>query len=337
MPSKKATCKLCDRKAHKRGYCRTHYRRALAGKRLDDPIRERRRADVDEFIATPNVPEPRYTDEWKRFCDWLGIVRDRRAKVPAAPTGDTVTHGIISDLHIPFHDMESLEEGVAWIKRQGATIISLGGDVADHYSLSRFSQYESIPIQREAIETRKILDWLAREFAEVRIMQGNHESRERKYLASRLPPDLVNWFHAGGFMARITQDMPNVKLVERTVCDEPMYWIAPLGRDAVIAHAETVSKIPMRAADNVKLWLDNWHEVLDISRPRVILQAHTHQAGIAWVGPRMIVELGSCCKVQGYTLTPRLYGKPQRQAVTVLTQTNGVTQPNSVRQYYPRA
>jgi hypothetical protein len=33
----------CDRRARSRGYCTTHYRRLMAGKPMDDPIRPYKR------------------------------------------------------------------------------------------------------------------------------------------------------------------------------------------------------------------------------------------------------------------------------------------------------
>jgi hypothetical protein len=66
------------------------------------------------------------------------------------------------------------------------------------------------------------------------------------------------------------------------------------------------------------------------------ITGHTHQAGVACVGQIMIVENGCLCKIQGYSLEPRLYDKPQRLACTMFEQSNGVTDVNSVRQFYPQ-
>ena len=336
--SKPKLCKFCDREIVSRGLCHRHYTRWKEGKRgaeLDKPIRNYGFGEID-LASDEGSPSSTlvYDTEWKKFCDWLGIREQRKAPVPKRTAQSSVVHGVISDLHIPFHDMDAIIESIQWLLEQKIDVLWLGGDVADHYSLSRFSQYQPISIQQEAIECRKILDLLCRSFPQVNIISGNHESRENKYLASRLPADLLQWFLAKSFMERITEDMPNVEIQKRVVQGTPMHWITPVGDDAVIAHAESASKISLRAAENVRQWMDNWHDVLDLSRPRFIMQAHTHQCGSAPVGNQIVCELGCVCKVQGYALEPRLYGKPQRQAATAFTQINGRTDINSIRQRY---
>ena len=284
--------------------------------------------------ARDDEPDNAYATEWDRFSAWIGIRENRLADTPARPTDNLIVHGVISDLHMPFHCLDAIMEAVDWLVLQGVSELWLGGDVVDHYGLSRFSQYESVPIQHEAIECRKIIDMLSLKFALVHIISGNHEARERKYLASRLPADLLQWFLDRSFIERITEDMENVRVERRVVENTALHWITPVGKDAIIAHAETASKITLRAVENVRQWIDGWHGVLDLARPRVIFQAHTHNAGVARVGPQLVCELGCTCKIQSYALEPRLYPKPQCKAATVFTQIDGVTDLNSVRQYY---
>jgi len=335
---KPKNCKYCERAAVARGMCHGHLRRYNEGKRgedLESPIRNYSMGEVDLLDDSgPPVARLAYDKEWEAFAGWIGMSYQRRAPVPARPKQGPIVHGVLSDLHVPFHSMEAIVEGVQWFSSQGVQEVWLGGDVADHYSLSRFSQYEHIGIQQEAIEVRKVLDLLSRAFPMVHVISGNHESRERKYLSSRLPADLLNWFLAKSFMERLTEDMENVTMEKRMVEGTALHWITPVGKDAIIAHAESASKIALRPADNVRQWMDNWHEVLDLTRPAVIMQAHTHQSGMARVGRRVILELGCTCKIQAYALEPRLYGKPQTQAATVFHQTDGVTDLNSIQQRY---
>jgi hypothetical protein len=318
--------------------CHRHYSRWQQGKRGEDlaaPVRNYGIGEVD-LLDRSGPPSPKivYDTEWKSFCDWIGLREQRKSPVSHKLKEKTITEAVFTDIHAPFHCMESIIRAVQWAVDRGAKRAWLGGDIADHYSLSRFNQYEAVGIQQEAVEVRKILDLFSRSFNEVRIIGGNHESRERKYLSARLPADLLNWFLSKSFMERLTEDMDNVYMEKISVEGSTLHWITPIGKDAILAHAESVSKISLRAAENVRQWMDNWHDVIDVARPRLVMQAHTHQAGMAPVGKRIILETGCLCKVQSYALEPRLYGKPQTQAATVFTQVDGVTDLNSIRQLF---
>lgn len=275
-----------------------------------------------------------YDQEWQAFCAWLGIKRQRKAKIPKESTGESITYCVISDPHIPFHDRDAMAEAIEWAKGNKASRLIVAGDSLDCYSLSRFVQYERIPIQEEFITARTVFDYWSRTFTSIWVCEGNHEARERKHLAGQLTPDLYQWFYSGSILERLTADMPNVSLVRRTICGHTLYWIAQIGQDAVVGHPEKFSSIPMRPVENFARWLTAWHDVIKITQPRLILSGHTHQAGII-AGHEVIVETGCLCQTQGYTLEPRLYSKPQRHAATIFTQVNGRTDLNSLRQYYP--
>lgn len=275
-----------------------------------------------------------YDQEWQAFCAFIGSNRKRTTKTPKEKSGERTIYGVVSDLHVPFSDPVALVEAVDWIKAQGASRLVCAGDFLDCYSLSRFTQYEHRPIQEEFIEGRKILDYWSRVFASVWICEGNHEARERKHLAGQLTPELYQWFCQGSILERLATDMPNVNVIRRTIEGQTMHWICQVGKDAIVGHPEKFSVIPLRPADNFRKWLAEWHEVLRICQPRLVLSGHTHQAGIV-AGHEIVVETGCLCRVQGYVLEPRLYSKPQRHAATVFEQVNGVTDLNSIRQYYP--
>lgn len=301
--------------------------------------------DEDRFYASPPTPyvapqkkpvDPEsyvaYDTLWK---DFMGIRKERKAKVPKGPTGKQVNYGIMGDMHIPFHNEEAVLQSVDWLKKHKTDILYLPGDVADCYSVSRFTQYDSVPIQEEFREARKIIDMLSREFREVRILSGNHEDREAKYLASKLPPEIFQWVYTKSFMQRLTDDMENVHMMSFKIHDTKVTWLTEIG-DCSISHPEKNLKIPLRAAQFYKEYIDNWHTTFNMSRPRVVFCAHTHDAGIKPIGPSMImVETGCLCKIPAYSLTPKMYPKPQVLACTRFTQYDGKTDLNSVRQFYP--
>ncbi len=323
MPKVCSAPEGCDRETIARSLCQKHYKQWLRkGARAQPP-------------PTTGGGES-YDSAWVKFCEFIGTRRRREASVVSEPSSSRVRYGVISDLHVPFHDEAAVVESIEHLRSNGVTRLIIAGDLCDCYSLSRFSQYESISIRSEFIATRVLLDYFARSFAKVTIMEGNHEARERKYLAGKLPPDLLDWFLDASILKRLTTDMPNVEIVTRTVANTPMAWIAQVGRDCIVGHPEVSSRVPLKPVDTFRQWLNEWHETIGVDRPRLIIIGHTHQAGMAWVGQTQLVENGCLCLSQGYALQPNLYPKPQRLACTIFEQVNGVTDANGVRQFYPK-
>lgn len=97
---------------------------------------------------------------------------------------------ILSDVHIPFHDAEALSVALEHGESRKPTLILLNGDIADHYSLSR---WETDPRQRDFPgEIRMVKFFLAglrKRFPKARIILklGNHEERWERYLRLKAP------------------------------------------------------------------------------------------------------------------------------------------------------
>lgn len=94
--------------------------------------------------------------------------------------------GVLSDVHIPFHDEVALQLAVNELKKEKIDGLLLNGDFADFFSVSF---HEKDPRKRlelfEEIESVvEGLRWLRNEFAGVPIYYkiGNHEDRLRRYL-----------------------------------------------------------------------------------------------------------------------------------------------------------
>lgn len=330
--------RLADRRM-----CAGHKKRWSSGKRGADllaPIVNCKidiAAEVEKANEPPPPPDPSktYDSIYDRYCAWMGMFKKFEHPCPVNKGGSCIVHGAISDLHIPFQNDDAVREGLAWLLDNGVTHLHIVGDFFDCYSVSRFNQYKSVPIREEFIAGRKILQWCSEHFVQVEVLEGNHEARERKYLSARLPPDLFEWYLTKSIMQHTAEDLPNVTICHNQVQGTDMMWLSQVGRDCVIGHPETSSKIPMRPVDNFKKWLDDWHSCIGMDRPRFIIIGHTHAAGMASVGQRMVVETGCLCLIQGYALEPRLFPKPQNLAVTTWTQNDGITNINTVRQYYP--
>ena len=307
--------------------------------RILTSMREEMPTDAGPASESDLTPHLKYNSMYERFAEWMGI-EGSREPTPLKMPGSEVIHGVLACLHAPFHDELALKEAFEWFKAEKVTELHLAGDLADLHSMSHFTKFENVPIQREAVEARKILDFFSRNFERVKVLEGNHEARERKYLARTLPPDLLAWFLEKSFLERLVEGMENVELVKMKVenaADYELGWIEVVG-DAVIGHAERVTSMvdSLRGVEKLRMWLNSgWSEVLGIPPAKVVLNAHSHKAGVIPVGDAILCELGCCCKLSSYALSPtKLYSKPQTQAATIFRQVDGVTDINSIRQRY---
>ncbi len=94
---------------------------------------------------------------------------------------------ILSDIHIPYHDVDALNLALEYGKEQGVNAIYLNGDIMDCYSLSK---YEKDPRKRSFSEelqaTRQFLYQLTQNFeCPIYYKIGNHEARYESFLKSK--------------------------------------------------------------------------------------------------------------------------------------------------------
>ena len=104
---------------------------------------------------------------------------------------------ILSDIHIPFHDVPSLEAALRFGKRFRPDLILFNGDLHDCYGLSKWLKDPRLRNFPKEIETLEAFFSHIRERfkCDFILKLGNHEERVEKYLYSRAP-DLVgtdNW------------------------------------------------------------------------------------------------------------------------------------------------
>ena len=83
---------------------------------------------------------------------------------------------LISDLHIPYHDVTALSIAISYGKEKGANCIFINGDLLDFFQISRFMKTKRKRSVAQELETaREVLDILNREFPNVPIylLKGN--------------------------------------------------------------------------------------------------------------------------------------------------------------------
>ena len=97
---------------------------------------------------------------------------------------------LISDLHIPYHDIKALTVAIDYGKKNNINCIFINGDLIDFYQISRFTNVERKRSVADELETAKqVLDVLNTEFPNIPIylLKGNHDNRLEMYLATKAP------------------------------------------------------------------------------------------------------------------------------------------------------
>lgn len=102
--------------------------------------------------------------------------------------------GILSDIHIPFHDPAAVHAVVRgftrFLRNSDRDAILLNGDVCDFFSISRFDKNPTKSSLKKEIDlTRQFLGWLRQKFPRVRIIYkfGNHDEWFAKYIWRKAP------------------------------------------------------------------------------------------------------------------------------------------------------
>lgn len=96
----------------------------------------------------------------------------------------------LSDIHLPYHDINALTLALKYGKERNVNTIYLNGDIMDCY---KASSHEQNPNNRdmsyELEQCREFLDLLKREFPNAKIFykEGNHEMRWERFLRVKAP------------------------------------------------------------------------------------------------------------------------------------------------------
>ena len=108
--------------------------------------------------------------------------------------------GILSDIHLPYHDDKALSAALGWLDGYKPDTILLNGDITDAHAISR---WEKDPRKRSLVGEVEILrEFLAHirgRFPRARIIYklGNHEERFYAYIFRNAPQlvglDCANW------------------------------------------------------------------------------------------------------------------------------------------------
>lgn len=113
--------------------------------------------------------------------------------------------GILSDIHVPYHDEVAVRAAVEHLGEAGVAAILLNGDTCDFYSISRWQKDPSKRDFKGELEAcREFAAWLREQFPGIPIVlkAGNHEERWTHYIWQHAPElssdrltSLVSWLH----------------------------------------------------------------------------------------------------------------------------------------------
>ena len=262
---------------------------------------------------------------------------------------DQYTVAIMPCLHIPFESKNNL---ASFIAAYGASIgeyflvdeLVIAGDFLDCLSMGhagykkniRPNQYKTLA--EELAAGKAVMAELSARFPKVTIMRGNHIDRVRKYFAERLSPELM--FLVNYDITQIlAEDFNNVQTVSlESKNGDDLGWIYQIG-DVRICHAEVGSSIELRPTVRLDKWFQEWeatiNDLTDLPPYNVLVECHTHQAGILHVnsGAKTLVEGGCLCLTPQYSIEPSVpYSRPQTNAVTIVSLIDGKAIKNSIHQ-----
>lgn len=124
--------------------------------------------------------------------------------------------GILSDIHVPYHDPIALRAAVDHLAEAEIDAIVLNGDTADFYTISRWTKDpRKRDLPGELAQIRELLGWIRQTFPEIPILfkNGNHEERWRAWLWQHAPeisaePEmgLAAWLHLDRHGMQLVED-----------------------------------------------------------------------------------------------------------------------------------
>ncbi len=95
---------------------------------------------------------------------------------------------LISDLHIPYHDIDAITIALEYGVREEVNTIFINGDLIDFARISRFeTDFSKRSVKEEFDITKQFLRVLRQVFPtqEIYWLKGNHDTRLEKYLAQK--------------------------------------------------------------------------------------------------------------------------------------------------------
>lgn len=176
---------------------------------------------------------------------------------------------VINDLHIPYTNIDVLEEII--FNNQDADILVIAGDFLDYNSISAYGGRKNVDVSGEYKMGFKIMKKLAAIFKEIYIINGNHEYRLVSYYKNKVVQGLNGYLldkHRP--LDEIVKYFDNVTYVN--------HWFMQLG-DFIFAHPKRYSSVAMRTVENVIKYFINQRHEKEFAPFNAVGIGHTHRLG----------------------------------------------------------
>jgi hypothetical protein len=143
---------------------------------------------VKDSVRTerPNLPAAKH----ERASRSRGMPSPHREVYEHLSIDDAGRWLILTDVHLPWHDRETIRLAVRKAKRDGVVGVILNGDTLDYHELSTHDKDPGAARYVDEIETgRAFVLWLREQFPKARIVlrEGNHEERLTRYVLRNAP------------------------------------------------------------------------------------------------------------------------------------------------------
>lgn len=283
-------------------------------------------------IVPPSLERPKrrtaYTDAKEAFFDWIGKDTSEETNPPSCSSEDA--SALISDVHAPFHDKDKLRQFVREAHAAGCWDLIIGGDGEDFYALSRYHKSKQIRFEHELAALRVHYEYLASEFASIKIVDGNHGAGRFNRVLAEMVSEEIRFLVRDPYDVLLA-DLPNIQRVGHNApFGNRMGWLYQHGKDCVITHCEASSAQQGKNLTDLKNWIREWGPVLGItSSPRLITSGHTHRLTELHDHDCKLIETGNLASwdIQAYQFEQAgiRNRKPGVPGWTLIVQRDGVT------------
>lgn len=118
---------------------------------------------------------------------------------------------VISDIHVPYHDVRTIELAIHDARKAKASGLLINGDLLDSHELSTYDKDPGAPRYQEEIDLAKmLLRYMRQQLPNARMVYkaGNHEERLSRYLMRQAPA----LFGLEGVTIPFLLDLPSFKI-----------------------------------------------------------------------------------------------------------------------------
>ena len=249
-------------------------------------IRKWHSRNIEPFLARPELPDSLY--QYPRV--------EKTLEQYYKETKDIKAFGVISDLQVPYHNVDLIEQAVRQAVDEGCELMVLAGDIFQADKFGYFNDTE-VPFKDEY---SMVVDLISRikEHMRVLLVSGNHDRRMEKYLQKLTALQEYEFF----FKAGTSDILANVAVdTDAGYCKNWWVQIGPV----IISHPDRYSSAAKQIGKNIV-------NTIDWFLPRVrdtfwdtIIQGHSHMLNKGIHNGIHYFENGCACNRLDYNAGPK--------------------------------